>query len=114
MISHETVRKYVPSIQYNVMESSGYFVYDEQYVHIDGEEKYRALLKDSKTGNFVEPILDDLSEETLIGLFVRSIPGFNADKEICVTSDEFHYSSILKEAHISLVYGSKGRDAYFT
>jgi hypothetical protein len=23
-----------------MMESSGYFVYDEQYVHIDGTEKY--------------------------------------------------------------------------
>ena len=98
MISHETVRKYIPPIQYNVMESSGYFVYDEQYVHIDGEEKYRALLKDSKTGNFVESILDDLSEETLIDFFVRSIPRFNVGKEIYVTTDGFHYSSILKEA----------------
>ena len=35
-------------------ESSGYFVYDEQYVHIDRKEKNRAVLKDSKTGNFVE------------------------------------------------------------
>ncbi len=33
MISHETVRKYVQSIQYNVMESSGYFVYDKQYAY---------------------------------------------------------------------------------
>ncbi len=98
MISRETVRRYIPPVQYNVMESSGYFVYDEQYVHIDGEEKYRALLKDSKTGNFVESILDDLSEETLIDFFVQSIPRFNVDKEIYVTTDGFHYSSILKEA----------------
>ena len=98
MISHETVRKYIPPIHYNLMESSGYFVYDEQYVHIDGEEKYRALLKDSKTGNFVESIIDDLSEETLIDFFVRSIPGFNVDKEIYVTTDGFHYSSILRKA----------------
>ena len=34
-ISHETVRKYILPIQYNVMESSGYFVYDKQYVHIE-------------------------------------------------------------------------------
>ena len=54
MISHETVRKCIPPVQYNVMESSGHFVYDEQYVHIGGEEKYRAFLEDSKTGNFVE------------------------------------------------------------
>ena len=39
------------------MESSGYFVYDEQYVHIEGIEKYRALLKDTVTGNFVEDIV---------------------------------------------------------
>jgi hypothetical protein len=112
MISRETVRRYIPPVQYNVMESSGYFVYDEQYVHIDGEEKYRALLKDSKTGNFVESILDDLSEETLIDFFVRSIPRFNVDKEIYVTTDGFHYSSILKEPRIFSAYGSKGRDAY--
>ena len=98
MISHETVRKYILPVQYNVMESSGYFIYDEQYVHIDGTEKYRVLLKDSKTGEFVESILDDLSEETLIDFFVRSIPRFNVDKEIYVTTDGFHYSSILKEA----------------
>ena len=79
-------------------EASGYFIYDEQYVHIDGTEKYRVLLKDSKTGEFVESILDDLSEETLIDFFVRSIPRFNVDKEIYVTTDGFHYSSILKEA----------------
>jgi len=49
MISHEIVRKYVPPIQDTVMDSSGYFVYDQQYVHIDGMERYRTLLKDSKT-----------------------------------------------------------------
>ena len=98
MISHETVRKYVPPPQNTVMESSGYFVYDDQYVHIDGEEKYRAPLKDSKTGNFVESILDNLYEEMLIDFFVRSIPRFNVDKEIYVTTDGFHYASILRGA----------------
>jgi hypothetical protein len=50
-----------------MMESSGYFVYDEHYIQIDGTEKYRALLKYSNTGNFVESILDDLQESTLTG-----------------------------------------------
>ena len=40
-----------------MIEASGYFVYDEQYVHINGMERYRALLKDSITGSFVEDIL---------------------------------------------------------
>ncbi len=49
IISNETIRKYVPPSRSGMMESSGYLVYDEQYAHIDGIEKYRALLKDSKT-----------------------------------------------------------------
>lgn len=73
IISHETIRRYVSSTPDEKMESSGYFVYDEQYVHIEGIEKYRALLKDTKNGNFVEEVLDDLREETLAGFFIRSL-----------------------------------------
>lgn len=98
MISHETVRKYIPPIQHNVMESSGYFVYEQQHDHINGEDKYRALLKDSKTGEFVESILDNLSEETLIYFFVQSLQSFRIGKEVYVTTDGFHYSSVLREA----------------
>ena len=61
-------------------------------------ERRNTPLKDSKTGNFVESIIDDLSEETLIDFFVRSIPGFNVNKEIYVTTDGFHYSSIIRKA----------------
>jgi transposase-like protein len=67
IISHETVRRNVPPPERSMMESSGYFVYDEHYIQIDGTEKYRALLKYSNTGNFVESILDDLQESTLTG-----------------------------------------------
>ena len=98
VISHETVKKCILPIQHTVMESSGYFVYNEPYVHIDVIERYRALLKDSKTGNFVESILDDLSEETLINFFVQSLQRFNINKEIYVTTDGFHYSSVLRKA----------------
>jgi len=45
MISHETVRKYVPPIQDTVMDLSGYFVYDQQYVHIDGIEMAKKLIR---------------------------------------------------------------------
>ncbi len=54
IISHVTIRRYVPSFPEEMMVSSGYFVYDGQYTHINGVEKYRVLLTDSKTGNFVE------------------------------------------------------------
>lgn len=106
IISHETVRRYIPSIPHSFMESSGYFVYDEQYVHIDGIERYRALLKDGKTGNFVEEILDDLSEETLINFFVQSLRRFmihkETHKEIYVTTDGLHQSSVLRKVLITL------------
>jgi hypothetical protein len=78
-------------------ESSGYFVYDEQYVHIDRKEKNRAVLKDSKTGNFVESILDDLQESTLTGFFTGSIGMFDVPDNIFITTDGFHYESSLIE-----------------
>jgi transposase-like protein len=96
IISHETIRKYVPSPLDMMMDSSGYFVYDEQYAHIDGMEKYRALLKDSKNGNFVEEMLDDLKEDTLAGFFMRALSRFTMPKEIFITADGYHYKSILE------------------
>ncbi|EQB72661.1 MAG: hypothetical protein AMDU1_APLC00005G0040 [Thermoplasmatales archaeon A-plasma] len=107
IISHETIRKYVPSPLDGIMESSGYFVYDEQYAHIDGMERYRALLKDSKNGNFVEEILDDLKEETLSGFFIRALSMFEIPKEIFITTDGYHYQSVLKT--VSSVLGIRIR-----
>ncbi len=95
-LSHETIRKNVPGVPAESMESSGYFVYDEQYVHINGIERYRALLKDSKTGNFVEEILDDLKEETLAGFFLRAISRFTVPETIFITIDGYHYESVLE------------------
>jgi hypothetical protein len=97
IISHETVRRNVPPLERVIMESSGYFVYDKQYVHIDGTEKYRAMLKDSKSGNFVESILDDLQESTLTGFFTYSIGMFNVPDNIFITTDGYHYESSLIE-----------------
>ena len=97
IISHETVRRLVPPLERSMMKSSGYFVYDEQYVHIDGVVKYRSVLKDSKTGNFVEEILDDLQESTLTGFFIRSIGMFNVTGDIFMTTDGYHYESSLIE-----------------
>jgi len=109
IISHETVRRNVSPPERSMMESSGYFVYDEQYVHIDGTEKYRAMLKDSKTGNFVESILDDLSEKTLLDFFIRSLKRFNVNGDTYITTDGYHYSSVLREA--SCVLGIRIRRA---
>ena len=102
IISHETIRRYVPPQQSGMMESSGYFVYDEQYAHIDGVEKYRALLKDSKTGDFVEEILDDLKEETLRGFFMRALSRFSIPDHVFITTDGYHYETVLKRVSSGL------------
>ena len=75
------------------MESSGYFVYDEQYIHINGKDRYRALLKDSKNGTFVEEILADLSQSSLTGFFMRSFKRFIIPNDIVITTDGYHYVS---------------------
>lgn len=72
-----------------MMESSGYFVYDGQYAHICGIEKYRALLKDAETGNFVEEMPDDLTEGTLVD-FSINLPRFAIQEEIFVTTEGYH------------------------
>ena len=100
MISPETVRKTIPLIPVTMMEASGYFVYDEQYVHNAGIERYRALLRDSITGNFVEDILDDLREDTIAAFLIDALSRFiipdNLDY-IVITTDGYHYESILEE-----------------
>ena len=96
-ISHESVRKSVPIIPYTSMESSGYFVYDEQYAHIDGVKKYRTLLKDSRNDNFVEKVIDELSEEPIIEFMVDSLSQFSIPKTITITTDGYHYENVLKE-----------------
>lgn len=50
IIFHDTVRKYIPSPTEIIMDSTGHFVYDEKYTHVDSVEKYRALLKYSVNG----------------------------------------------------------------
>ena len=42
--SHKIIRKYVPPPLPGILKSSGYFVYDEKCVNIDGMEEYRTLL----------------------------------------------------------------------
>ncbi len=80
------------------MPCSGYFVYDEQYVGIDGEDKFRALLKDVKKGNFTEELLDDLKENTLISFFVSALRRFIIHGTVTITTDGYHYEYALKEA----------------
>ena len=96
-ISHETVRKNVPDIPHRKLYSSGYFVYDEQYSHIQGEERFRTLLKDSKTSMFIEDILDDLSEEKMERFLINALSHFLVPSTITISTDGYRYEDVLKE-----------------
>ena len=96
-ISHETIRNNVPVIPHDKWYSSGYFVYDEQYSHIHGVESFRTLLKDSKTGKFIEGIIDDLSEDNIERFLLNALPQFLVPKKITITTDGYRYDDVLKE-----------------
>ena len=95
------------------MQSSCYFVYVEQHVHIDGIERYRALLKDSKAVNFVEEILDYLKEEMLAGFFIMAISCFTVPEVIFITSDGSHYESVLETVVSGMSMVIKGQRCLF-
>ncbi len=96
-ISHETVRKNVPTVSKEKWYSSGYFVYDEQYSHINGAERFRTLLKDSKTGRFIEEIIDDLSEENIERFLLNALFQFRIPNTVTITTDGYRYHDVLKE-----------------
>ena len=96
-ISHETIRNNVPVIPHRKWYSSGYFVYDEQYSHIQGVERFRALLKDSKTGIFVEEIIDDLSEDNIERFLLNALSHFIVPNTVTITTDGYRYHDVLKE-----------------
>lgn len=96
------------------MQSSCYFVYVEQHVHIDGIERYRALLKDSKAVNFVEEILDYLKEEMLSRFFIRAISCFTMPEVIFITTDGYHYESVLETVASGMSMVIKRQRCLFT
>ena len=51
-VSLETIRYNVSGVPAEKMKSSGYFVYDYQYVHIDSIARHGALMNDTNTSNF--------------------------------------------------------------
>ena len=96
-ISHETIRNNVPVIPHRKWYSSGFFVYDEQYSHIQGMERFRTLLKDSKTGIFAEEIIDDLSEDNIERFLLNALSQFSIPKTIAITTDGYRYQDVLRE-----------------
>lgn len=106
-VSHETVRTSVPEMpDLHEMESSGYFSYDEQYVDIDGERKYRFLLRDTKTGNFHESILEELGEDSTTAFILDALKRFTMGSVVTITTDGYHYNNafmnVSRHLHISV------------
>ena len=65
-------------------------------------EKVRAILRDEGTENFVEEILDDLGEDSHAGFMMRSLSRFTTPEELFITTDGYHYKSVLKEVSRAL------------
>ena len=74
------------------MPSSGYFSYDEQYVSINGIQKYRFLLKDQHTGGFHESILEELGEDATLAFVFDEVKHFRIGSHVTITTDGYHYS----------------------
>ncbi len=79
------IGKNVPRRGVTLHECSCYIVYDEQYVSIYGKERYRALLKGTKTGRFLEKMTDNVTEYSIINFRVNSLKQFNVPSTIYIT-----------------------------
>lgn len=106
-VSHETVRKSIPPIQvYGRMESSGFFLYDEQYVNIGGKRTYRFLLKCTITMGFHKAILPDLGEYANTSFILDALNHFSIGSLITITTEGYHYndafSNISRQMHINV------------
>ena len=60
-------------------------------------ERFRALLKDSKTGIFAEEIIDGLSEEKIERFLLNALLHFLVPNTVTITTDGYRYEDVLKE-----------------
>ena len=89
-ISHETIRKLIPKRDENApLDTSLHFTYDEQYVNINGIRKYRALLKDNHTHRFVEDVMENLLDESIVPFLTVALKRFSVQpgQTVCITAD---------------------------
>ena len=61
-------------------------------------ERFRTLLKDSKTGIFVEGIIDDLSEDNIERFLLNALSQFSIPNTVTITTDGYRYDDALREA----------------
>ena len=97
-ISRETIRKLIPVRDSSVpLATSLHFTYDEQYVNINGVRKYRALLKDNHTRRFVEDVMENLLDESIVQFLTGALKRFSVQpgQAVCITADGRNYDTVF-------------------
>ena len=73
---------------------------------IDGERKHRFFLRDTKTGNFHESILEELGEDSTTAFILDALKRFTMGSVVTITIDGYHYNNafmnVSRHLHISV------------
>ena len=108
-ISRETIRKLIPGRDEKApLDTSLHFTYDGQYVNINGVRKYRALLKDNHTHRFVENVMENLLDDSIVPFLSGALKRFSVQpgQTVCITADSRNYdtvfSTVARELHIKI------------
>lgn len=108
-ISRETIRKLIPGRDEKApLDTSLHFTYDEQYVNINGVRKYRALLKDNHTHRFVEDVMENLLDDSIVPFLSGALKRFSVQpaQTVYITADGRNYdtafATVARELHIKI------------
>ena len=110
-VSHESIRLWTieEGKKYRTEKEiigSGIYCYDEQYLKVNGEKRYRLLLIDSMTNSVLGDRIVKHCKEPVIKSFLCET--LNAQKVIAIVSDgKPEYNKILKEVRRDLTLKNK-------
>ena len=97
-VSHQTIENWL-FVNENILEfdlgrCSGYYVFDVEWLKINGEWKYRHTLLDSVSNCIVADAIYDTEDETTVEKFLREYTA-NKNKKAITTDLDKKYSSII-------------------
>lgn len=97
-VSHQTIENWL-FVNENILEfdlgrCSGYYVFDVEWIKINGEWKYRHTLLDSISNCIVADAIYDTEDETTVEKFLRESTA-NKNKKTITTDLDKKYSSII-------------------
>ena len=87
-VSHQTIENWL-FVNENILEfdlgrCSGYYVFDVEWLKINGEWKYRHTLLDSVSNCIVADAIYDTEDETTVEKFLREYTANKNKKAICL------------------------------